>query len=145
MISRVYIYLAPTFEDEGVVDGHNWVELPGQVVAGVLAEILEGLGCKVDTIYSEGDKGWEFNFDYERVRMWARVGKIEDFLISLTVYGWLDLTGRRKRIFLQLLRRLDETLKHDPRFENIRWYTQKQMDAGDWYRSGKDGHHAAPS
>jgi hypothetical protein len=133
----MYIYLAPNFEDQGVEDEHDWVEFPGRIVAGVLQEILQGLGCKLEPIHSEGEKGWEFNFAYQRVAMWARVGAIEDFLIVLTAKGWLDLTGQRRRVFGQFIERLNETLQRDPRFSNIRWHTQKQMDAGEWDWPGK--------
>ncbi|THD82036.1 MAG: hypothetical protein E7812_04320 [Phenylobacterium sp.] len=145
MIATKYVYLAPSFEDEGIDDGHNWIEYPGRIVAGVLSEILQGLGCKVDPIYSEGEKGWEFNFAYQRVPMWSRVGAIEDFLIVLSASGWLDLSGRKKKTFAQFLERLDETLQRDPRFSNIRWYTQQQMDAGEWDYPGKDEPEADPT
>ena len=145
MITEAYIYLDTTLPDEGVWDDNDWIEYPGQVVAAALSEILRDLGCKVDPLYSEGEKGWEFTYSIERVPMWARIGAIEDFLIALGLLGLLDLTGRKRRAFLNLLRRLNETLKVDPRFSHIRWYTKKQMDAGDWDYPGKDGAQADPA
>lgn len=138
MSLSAYIYMDTTLPDEGVCDEHDWIEYPGRIVAGALWEILQGLGCKMDPIYSEGLKGWEFAFSRRGIRFWARVGAIEDFLVVITLSGWLDLTGRRRRAFLDLLREFNEVLKADPRFSKIRWYTQKQMDAGDWDYPGKD-------
>jgi hypothetical protein len=145
VITEAYIYMGTTLPDEGVWDDRDWIEYPGQVLAGALSEILRDLGCKVDPIYSEGAKGWEFAFSIERVHMWTRIGAIEDFLIVLCLPGLLDLTGRKRRVFLDLLRRLNETLKVDPRFSHIRWYTKKQMDTGDWDYPGKDEAQAEPA
>lgn len=145
MITEAYIYMATTLPDEGSWDDKDWIEYPGQIVANVLTGILRDLGCKVDPIYSEGPKGWEFAFSYERVRMWSRVGAIEDFLVVMCLPGILDLTGRKRKKFLELLRRLNETLKADDRFSNIRWYTEKQMNDGDWDYPGKDEVEAAPA
>jgi hypothetical protein len=132
MMPTRYIYLAPTFADEGVEDEHDWVEYPGRIVAGVLSELLTGLGCKVDQLYDEGPKGWGFTFVYGGRPFWARVGAIEDFLIVLGANGWFDLLGRKRQALESLVLRLDATLQRDPRFKNIRWYTQQQMDAGQW-------------
>jgi hypothetical protein len=145
VITKALIYMNTALPDEGIWDGNNWVEYPGRVVASALSDILRDLGCKVDPIYSEDVKGWEFAFSIERVHMWTRVGAIEDFLIVLCLPGLFDLAGRKRRIFLKLLRQLNETLKVDPRFGHIRWYTQKQMDAGDWDYPGKDEAQAEPA
>ena len=134
MITKKCVYLVPSFEDEGEWDEDDWIVYPGRVVAGVLSDILQALGCEVEPIYSEGEKGWEFNFTHQRIAMWSRVGPIEDFLIVLCATGWLDLGGRKKRVF----ERLDDVLHKDGRFSNIRWYTQKQMDTGQWDYPGKD-------
>jgi hypothetical protein len=132
MMPTRYVYLAPTFEDYGIEDEHDWVEYPGRIVAGVLSEILTGLGCKVGKLYSEDMKGWRFAFSYQGRPFWARVGAIEDFLIVVWAKGWFDLFGRKRQALESLVQRLDATLHQDARFKNIRWYTQEQMDAGEW-------------
>lgn len=137
-----YIYLVPSYEDEGAWDEHDWIEYPGRVTAGVLSKLLQELGCKVDEIYSEGEKGWEFGFTYKRTRLHFRVGKIEDIMIVLWVRGAFDFFGRKKREFDELLERLGPVLNEDGRFSNIRWYTQKQMDSLEWDYPGKDDEEA---
>jgi hypothetical protein len=132
MIATKYIYLAPNFPDEGAGDEHDWTEYPGRVVAGVLSEILRDLGCQVDAPVNMDFVGWELDFTYEGVQLWARVGAINDFLIVLGAQGLFDLFGRRKRVFAQFLERLEAALGRDARFSNIRWYTKQQMDAGEW-------------
>jgi hypothetical protein len=132
MMPTRYVYLAPTFPDEGVEDEYDWVEYPGRIVAGVLSEILTGLGCKVDELFDEGMKGWGFGFSCEGRPFRARVGAIEDFLIVVWAKGWFDLFGHKRQALEALVQRLDAALQQDARFKNIRWYTQQQMDTGEW-------------
>jgi len=40
MITEKFVYLVPSFEDEGEWDEHDWIVYPGRVVAGVLSDIL---------------------------------------------------------------------------------------------------------
>ncbi|HEV2533707.1 hypothetical protein [Phenylobacterium sp.] len=145
MIASKFIYLVPNFDDEGEWDDHDWIEYPGRIVAGVLSEILQGLGYKVEAVDSEGPKGWEFSFWDQGVQLWMRVGAIEDFLIVLGAPGWLDIFGRKKKVFTRMIERLAAALAADARFGNIRWYTKQQMDAGEWEEGSMSGRDEPPA
>jgi hypothetical protein len=140
-----YIYLATTLDDEGVSTDNAWIEFPGRIVGGVLSEILAAFGCEVEPLENMEFVGWEFSFRYEGVRFRARVGAIEDFMIVIWVRGGFDFFKRKKRVFDGLVLRLREVLPSDQRFSNIRWYTQKQMDVGDWDYPEKDEEQPEPA
>lgn len=132
MAVNQYVYLAANFPDDGLEDERGWIEYPGRIVAAVLSQVLRTLGCTLDSVHDEDFKGWEFNFTYEKVGMWARVGAIEDFMVVLVLPERFGRSARKRRIFGQLRDALDQALTADPRFDRIRWYSQAQMDAGEW-------------
>jgi len=140
-----YIYVATTLDDEGVCSEKDWIEYPGRIVAGVLSEILAGLGCVVEALENMEMLGWEFSFHYEGTRFRARVGAIEDFMIAVWLGGGLDLFRRKKRAFNELCLRLRETLPSDRRFSNIRWYNQKQFENADWDSPDEDEEQSEPA
>lgn len=131
MIIRKWMEFANDDRDwpeDGVVQDGDWAVFPGRSVSSALAEILTDLGCNVDPPEHQFEHGWDFHFRLNRVPFWCQVCRIEDYLVIIELRSFFDFRGGKKRLYAELLTRLNEALKRDGRFRNIRWFTQQELD-----------------
>jgi hypothetical protein len=120
---RPNVWFKADFPDDTVYasDG-NELQFAGQAVAQAIAEMLKARGYRVDEPENEYENGWSFNAHRERQRFWMQVTFIDDYILQT-----IDMTWRlwpRQAGFIAFLTDVEDSLKSDPRFSNLRWWTK---------------------
>lgn len=111
-------------EPEGVGD---FIQFGGRPVAAALAEMLRARGCKVEPPEHGGEHGWYLDIRAPNGhRMWGQVTDMEYYLLMLEDRA----TGGPSRhpAYLGVLEGLHDDISADPRFRNLRWFTQRELD-----------------
>jgi hypothetical protein len=112
-------------------DDGDFIIYPGCPVAAAIWEVLRGVGCEGPPIESVGEKGWDFSFHYRRRWFWFRVSAGEPYTVYFDDPNvWPKISGRRHRLYPELLRRIGEALMHDDRFHDVRWYAADEIGKG---------------
>jgi hypothetical protein len=110
-------------------DGTDFIVWPARPAKEALREVLIGLGCEADEIYSVEFKGWEFNFRYQGRNLWCRATQIDRYVAYFKDCGfWPNVVGGRGRRYVELLGRLNEALSRDERFRSVQWYMLQAFD-----------------
>jgi hypothetical protein len=99
----------------------------GRTVCTALLELLLEHGFLIDIIRYAGDHGWEAEANAKDGEIWIQISPMgDDEFILLTKYSaykpWFKpIVGRNAAEVLTLL---DQEMKADGRFSEIRWYAQ---------------------
>ena len=97
----------------------------GCAIAGVIREMLEHEGFKCDLPDYGGDHGWEFLCRSRGRDLWISVivGSDPGYYLTVENMPWTPFFFWKDRPppFDQVLIRLDEAMKSDGRFHEIRW------------------------
>lgn len=129
------VFRADAFPDDTVENEHDIVVFPGQNIAEALKPILREAGCTdIEEPSHEHEHGWHLHFRYDRKPFFLQVSRIEPETILLfdKNYGSDGLFYKGPPRHLTLLEKLRPLLAADPRFEELKWYTQQEMDTADW-------------
>lgn len=106
----------------------------GRSLAAAVTELLRGLGYRVSPPDWGGDHGWEIEFWASERRFWCQVSYMESYLLLCEDMG-TPLRDRASRglphpIYVEVLTRLDSELRRDPRFHDLAWYFDDEVDSG---------------
>lgn len=112
-------------EPEGMGD---FIQFGGRPVAAALAEMLRARGCKVEPPEHGGEHGWYLAIKTaDGRRVWGQVTDLDYYLLMLEDQAAGGAS--RHPAYLDLLKGLHADLSADPRFRNLRWFTQQELDA----------------
>jgi hypothetical protein len=110
----------------GEIDTDNEWRIGGEGVALAVAEILHKLGNTADRPQYEGDHGWTFDVRTPRRRYYFQVQHgSEVALMTNIVAMFKDKIGLDDHI--ALLTGLNDVLRQDDRFSNIRWVSEDEL------------------
>jgi hypothetical protein len=108
-------------------DDHIWnedepddvVQTGGKAVAEALADILRSFGCTIEELEDNPGHCWDCCFTYEGLVLWFHVVGSERCIFVL------DEPLRAQRGYdrhLEVLLKLNEHMRRDGRFHDLRWY-----------------------
>jgi hypothetical protein len=122
--------------DDVVETDDEIIHQPGRNIAEAMQEILGRIGCtKVGEPWEEGEQGWQFLFESEAKPFWCQASRAEGDDCMVVVgknYMSEGLFRRGPSRHEQLLQRLGVAMAEDGRFHDLRWYTQDEIDSGNW-------------
>jgi hypothetical protein len=130
MIVRPWVLFRSALPRDGVEGEHDWIEWPGRGVATIIAEMLRRLGCEVEEPEHAHEHGWQFDAVFQRRRFFCQVTDIEEIYLLVQNPIWLErVRGKHPQAYVDLLRGLARELEADPRFSELRWFTQRELDS----------------
>jgi hypothetical protein len=93
--------------------------------AEVIAEMVRGLGYRVEGPVDAGHRGWDLDVYVGQKRIWVEVqGDSPEFWLQTE--AMVGLIGRLFRADLShyrdFMRQLSKGLREDPRFTSVRWF-----------------------
>jgi len=139
MSLRTHVLFEADFPDDGTFKPSGDMDRPrGFGVASALIEMLKGQGFEVSKLYPRDYYGWEFTVSHV---VWFVLQGGEPFILSGENNGSLvQKVFNPKALALthrDVLEKLNELLKQDSRFHDIRWFTKED------YEKNKDSDRAA--
>lgn len=108
-------------------DGRDILQQGGKSVAEAMHEILQRFGCQMDPVEYAGDHGWDFTFTYQKRALWCQVILIEKYLAVVRETSMFGKMFGPKPAYIELMRRLAEAMAADPRFQDVRWYAEREV------------------
>jgi hypothetical protein len=127
MIVRTAAEFRSTLPNDSIEGGSGFIQLGGRTVSTVLLELLEKHGFLIDESRNAGDHGWEAEAKAKDGEIWIQISVMgEDEFLLLTKYSaykpWFKpIVGRSEADVLTLL---DQEMKTDGRFSDIRWFAR---------------------
>ena len=132
MMIRTLATFRSDLADDGVETEDDFVEWPGRAHAQVLAEILQALGWRVSEMIDSNEHGWELEAKLGHDRIWLQVTPLEEVILMIegaaTVWTWF-LARKPNTVFTGMLTALDAALRGDGRFQDLRWFTNKEYQS----------------
>ena len=126
---RTFAEFDTDIPDDTVEDEHDIVVFGGMAVAEAIMDLLRAPNREVSSLDDLGFKGWGFMVRIPRRHIGFRVQYIEQVL--LTSFDMPSLfRGRNPAEHAALLTELDELLRRDGRFHNIRWCNENEILGG---------------
>jgi hypothetical protein len=112
------------FPDDRVEDEYGLIAPAGRNIAIEVIKILKSLDCWVSEPVDAREHGWELFIIKADRRFWGLVTMVGPVYLRLLDRGWRWplLGARHNPVYLELISGLDEGLKGDPRFKDVRWY-----------------------
>ena len=142
---RTHVVLKTSYPDEEtwMENGNDLLRGPGFKTASILVEMLSRAGFKVSRPCERDYYGWEFHvsgglqfvitFGLEE----TKEGEESLLLQSYTFFLRKLLVPKKlSQLHRDVLSKIDEFLKLDGRFRDIRWFTFEEYDS----KERKDGH-----
>jgi hypothetical protein len=134
MNPRIYVTFDSDFPDDSEESPTGDVIKPrGHNVAVLLREILGMQGIKVSDVEQLEDYGWEFTVEHKSAKILLIIAEYQG-PPSLELGIW-DITPLFRRFFGAksapkhrfIMECLNESLRQDKRFRNIRWFTEDEF------------------
>jgi hypothetical protein len=117
------------FPDDSVEDDDGEIiQFGGRGVAEAIAAMLRGAGFEVSAPEHQHEHGWDFEVEAHGRRTWFQISLIDDFILQSKFYGSFFTGGRDKKLYAEVLTRLNDGLVADPRFTNVRWQTARDLN-----------------
>jgi len=129
------VFRADAFPDDTVEDEHDIRVFPGRNIAEALMPMLHEAGCTdVGEPLHEHEHGWHVLFRYDRKNFYLQVSRIEPetILSFYKNYGSDGIFYKGPSRHEMLLQKVRPLLAADARFEELKWYTQDEMNTSDW-------------
>jgi hypothetical protein len=130
MSLRTYVVFGANFPDDGTWKPSGDIDRPrGFNVASALIEMLKGQGFEVSKLYPRDYYGWEFTVS--DVVCFVLQGGEPFLLLSANEGGLVQKLFNPKALALthrNVLEKLNELLKQDSRFHDIRWFTKEDYE-----------------
>ena len=130
------VFRADAFPDDTIEDEQDIIRFPGRNLAEALMEILAARGCaKIEPPSEEGEHGWHVRFTSDGRPFLCQVSRIEPETLLLFDRNF-GAPGRFEKgpaphaVFLE---KIQAALAQDARFQELTWYTQREMDTVDWH------------
>jgi hypothetical protein len=118
-------------EDEIEDENGDFIQYGGKSVALAITEILGSLGCNIEGPAHAYEHGWDFVANYERKYFIGQITLIDEYyFVFKNPYLLERVLGRPSRVYVDLLQALARALQVDPRFSNVRWFSQAELDSG---------------
>jgi hypothetical protein len=134
MIVRSDLMFRSELVDKGVTaqDGSEVLEWPGRLHALAVAEILKGLGCQLSPLLCLGPPCWDMQALLGPKLIWLRVMFAGDEVFLIVKDGnpgrtWYFARKPPGPVFTGMLTSLDEALRADGRFHDLRWLTPEEF------------------
>jgi hypothetical protein len=118
IVVRPHAEFEGDFPDDQIEDGYEIIQCGCKNVIEAIAAIMVSFGCSVGEVQEDGDHGWVCPFTY---------GILSDELrvpcgIFALFFGRSHKASARDPLFCRLLPELNDHLRADGRFHNLRWY-----------------------
>jgi hypothetical protein len=128
---RTFVTFEAAFPDDGEWDEHeNPIRPPGKNVAEAIAQLIEGGDVHASSPSQYKFYGWELELEEGTHRAWCLLQYPGPWLLMieprLSMRQRLFQSGAENEWFAALLDRIGETLRSDPRFTGIRWFTEEE-------------------
>lgn len=122
---RRYAEFRADFPDDHIwnADGTDVVQTGGKAVAQAIADILAGFGCVIEGLDDHLGHCWECSFSYEGLGLRFQVVDLQPciFVLEEPHRARLDYA-----LHLHVLLKLNEQLRRDGRFHDLRWYEDER-------------------
>ncbi len=121
---RATVAFRHDFPDDRVEHAGKVVQAQGRNIADALARILRRLDCAVNPPDHVGERGWEFLVRYRDHGVLAQVtgaGERGTLLFRDAMYAMPFWRPRPDEIHVELLKRIEEALGRDGRFQDVEW------------------------
>ena len=128
MTIRPWAEFTTDLPDDAIENESGFIQWPGKGVSEALAEMLTRCGCEVRALLCLDFKGWELVFTAGRRKVRCRVTEIDKYLIGFYDPSWFaELFNRNHPDFVQLLKCVATELANDPRFHDVRWFAEDEV------------------
>lgn len=126
---RPFAEFTSDLPEDHIDDGEEIIKFGGESVTRAIAEMLVRCGCKLDDEpYYLHERGWELGMWAGKRRLSCRISLIEGYVIGLHQVWWLgSLLGRTSKEYIRVLKQFSGELANDPRFHDVRWYTNEDL------------------
>lgn len=110
-------------------DGRDFIQWPGKAAAEELMIMLIRSGYGVTPLICLEHAGWEFVIDACDRNVRCRVTYIEKCLVVFSDDSWFSklLNSSAHPTFVKLLKRIGEAMANDPRFHDVRWFSDDEV------------------
>ncbi|WP_293904037.1 hypothetical protein [Phenylobacterium sp.] len=136
MMLKSYAECATVLPDDHVWEDQRVVVFGGRLAAEAIAEILRNHGYDVSSPECMDEHGWDLNVRISGKRIWLEIQGDSGCFI-LQVEAMVGIFVRKRDLDLSyyaaFLTKLNEGLRHDPRFLKVEWYAldARQSPTGD--------------
>lgn len=113
--------------DDSIEEDGNFVQWSGKGVSEAIAEMLRRRGYDVSEPDCLEHAGWELGISKGKRSFIARISEIYDFHLSLHPSAWFG-GGKKWPEYREVLNAVNEALRSDGRFHNIRWFDDYEPD-----------------
>lgn len=122
---RRYAEFRADFPDDCIwnADETDVVQTGGKAVAEAIADILSSFGCVIEELEDHVGHSWDCRFSYEGLVLWFHVVGWGDYIFIL------EEPPRARpdyALHLHLLLKLNEAMRRDGRFHDLRWYEDER-------------------
>ena len=129
---RTFVTFEAEFPDDGKFTESGDIERPdGFAIAKVLAQMLRDRGLKVSAPKQYSYYGWAFIATDKDVRIWFLLQFAGPWIVlSQNKTFWLKklLSSTPSSTHQRFLQVLNDSLTHDHRFQQIKWFTEEEYD-----------------
>ncbi len=118
------------FPDDIVEEDGEIVQYPGKAISEAIADHLRGAGYEVTAPEHQHERGWDFWVKAGRGKVWMQVSDIGETIILVTqMMGLIALTPWGVKHHAHGLSALNAALQADPRFEQVLWYFDRDLQS----------------
>ena len=125
-MKKSYAEFIADFPDDHEEDERDIVLFGGKLAAEAIAEMLRGLGYKVEPPEYMDEHGWDINVYIDGKRIWLELARLtNEYILQVeAMVGFFEGLFRRPDLtyYAEFLAKLNEGLARDPRFETVQWF-----------------------
>ena len=129
---RPWAELRTELPSDQIEDEHDIVQFGGRGVAEAIGGLLAAQGYEVSPPEYAGEHGWEFDFHALERRFWCQVtetDRIQLLCIDMTSSPFGGVSRKPPHpAYVEVIRLLDRELAGDPRFYDLAWYFDDEVD-----------------
>lgn len=131
-MDRTYVSFEADFPDDGEWDDQgNVICPPGLAIAKSLQAAFKSESIDVGDPENHEDFGWEFDCSVGRAGLWVLLQFATPWLVIVHRRPWIlnpVRRGARIEALQRVCRTIDKTLKSDPRFRQVEWFTREEYE-----------------
>lgn len=128
MKARSVAQFAANFPDDDFIEEDGEIiQFPGKNISNALVQGLNAHGFSTTEPEHEGPYGWTFYATKDKVRLWLKVQQVDpsENYLNCNINVPFGFRRKCKEVHLEARKVLSACMKHDARFSNLLWHTER--------------------